>query len=965
MYRLNKKIKRQKFLVATLIIAFTTVGMPSLTGGLTNSEASEFGMSSEFLIQSGISFYDQGRFLDAMNEFRKALMVDPNSIVAKSFLRRIQQEFTPENQIAAQSPQIDQQAVVGQLRQSEIERALDRAEMEQGVLISLAKESKKETQGKKSSGYEIAQKPTEKQQVAPQVAPLKTEKTIILDDKIKATQPNTLLELEQESSVLIKGNNIKRFLNVVPEKVLITRYDQNTILATGQGVGQGVFHVWDDNGRWTFSFQGKHKKYFGSFGDEYQMMVKKIGLSEPFKVTYSFDWNTFHTGRRLDTTERQTLSFSQGVTVRGETPYGNYYSYLNAIRLNKRHELENLGMGLTDAHFWGLDRLNIRWFDFAPIFSGYKFPTLDLRGVMLNAPMFQDKINYTAFWGGVPEGNYTHLSPGLGRTRDAYLEGIGLQFVPTKNSKYKLYYAHTYGSELNSPMLTSRAFGLGSFYNLGNLNFNSEVAYDDREHISYTSGARLSLSKTNISLDFTEEDRDFVSSLGGTASGGFTSTRLGIDTNITENLSISNHISATRDSNLYNPNDPKRPNYTFDSEASLRIDPFTNAYVGYGRDDTKGSISPSISEKKRLGLRKQFFFIKKINTFFNYTNLRNKYYLGSSSNYDQNTFNGGLGFNIIGDLYWSMSKGINFIKNRITGEEGKSHVLDNSLSYYSRIFDTPFYGRLRVSYRDEEQAESALSFLSGEDRLEFATELDYRPNAYLDAYLSGRVANVWAENEGAPKHLDAEVRYGLRLVWDTGLRWNVKGNIQGFVFYDLDGDTIKDFEEEGVSGVIINSTGEYTDTTNINGYYYIKNIEGKKSRVSIDMNSMPRGYTLTTPSYYDIDIKHGATKRLDFGISTHAEIVGAIFVDLNGNNQFDKDEEGLPGVTVVLDGQIKYETEQGGQYLFRKVAPGEHTIAIDLRTLPTKYVPTVPLKRKFELEEGITFFYHVPLKVSK
>lgn len=962
MQRLSKKIRRNRLLVIFPLVCFLSITTLPFTERSSILEASEFSMAVDLLIQTGISFYDQGRFFDAMSEFQKALAIDPGSTVAKTFLKRINNELSREEV----TPRVGE-VVIDKF--SAIEKALNDAELDlrtQKVISQTQIGEKRAPRRIKEPVSKFALPRREAEPViGPTVSTPKPEKVILLDKDIKDSQSTVPLELAMDSSILIKGDNIKRFLNITPDKMSISRYDQNSLIVTSKGIGKGIFHVWDNSGRRTFDFQGKRRHLYGSFKEELKRMQKPIGLSEPFKISYSFDWSSYHTGRRIDTTQRQSLSFNQSFGVRGETPYGNYYSYLNARRLNKRHEIESLGMGLTDGRFWGLKHLNLRWFDFEPGFSAYRFPSASLRGIMINAPMFNDKINYTAFWGGLPEGNYTRLSPGLGKTRDAYLEGIGFQYRHNKNANYKFYYAHTYGSELSSPVLTDSALGLGAFYKIGRLNFNSQVAYDNADHISYTSAARLSLPKANMSLGFTEEDRDFVSPLGGMGTGGQTSARFGFNFYPTKDIAISNNFTANRDRNLYNPDDAKRPNYTFDSGLSWRLDPFTTAEFGYSRKDNKGSVSPSLSQSKKFGLTKQLYFIKKLNFYFNYVNSVNKYYTGSSSNYDQNTIRGGLGFNLIGDLYFNINKSLNITENRITKEDAKSHVLETSLSYYSRIFDSPFYGRLRVSYRDEEEAESSLSFLSGQDRIDFSAELDYRPNPYIDAYLSGRVTNVWAENEGTAKHLDAEVRYGLRLTWDTGLRWNTKGHVYGFVFYDLDGDSIKSSKEEGVKGVAINATAEKTDTTNKNGVYLIKDIVGKQARVAIDMNTIPRGYNLTTPSFYDISIRHGEMQRFDFGITTRAEVVGVIFVDTNGNNKFDRGEEGLDGVVFILDNVQKSVTGQGGQYLFRKLSPGKHTLRIDLKTLPTKYIPKVPLKKQFVLEEGSTFFYHVPLKVAQ
>jgi hypothetical protein len=312
-----------------------------------------------------------------------------------------------------------------------------------------------------------------------------------------------------------------------------------------------------------------------------------------------------------------------------------------------------------------------------------------------------------------------------------------------------------------------------------------------------------------------------------------------------------------------------------------------------------------------------------------------------------------------------MNKTLNFATNTVTDENATSNVLENSLSYYTRILDSPFYGRLRVSYRDEENAGSPMSYLSGEDRLEFASELDYRPNPYINGYLGLRVANVWAENEDSTKHLDAEIRYGLRFTWDTGFRWNTKGNVRGFVFYDLDGDGMRDMDDEGIKSVTIKAALDRSGTTNGQGYYTIRNIIGKEARISIDMSTMPRGYILTTPAFFDVKLTHGGYRKVDFGITCRSEIVGVIFVDLDGNGKFDREEEGLSGVAVVLDDTVKVATDQGGQYLFRSLSPGEHTIKIDLTTMPTKYIPQVSVKKKVMLEEGSTFFYNIPLKIAK
>jgi len=934
--RINK-IRKSKSLILVFSILFSSINILPFFSNAKILEAAEFGMSADYLIQIGINFLDQGRFYEAAHEFKKALIVDPRSALARDFLRQT------EMKLSGQGIDISK------------EQALTEA------LMSIEKKDGKFLKRESVKGV-----PFSRESVSPSRAKSITpEKTIILDEAIKAVQPNAILELSLGSSAVIRGNKISRFVNASPDKLEVSRLDQNSILVISKDVGSGIFHIWDSQGRWTLKYKWIQSPLVQALQEEYEKRTVEASLSSPFKISYSFDRSTFHTGRRIDTTERRSSSFDQSVAIRGETPYGKFDASTSLSRLNKDFEVNSLTAGLSDGNIGKLKNFNLRLFDFSPGISGYKFPSSSLRGAAMNVSMFNRKLYYSLFWGGIPEGNYTRLQPGLGTTKDAYLEGVGLSYNYSKNARYKFYFAHTYGEDLNDPVLTDKAFGLGAFHKIGKFYLNSDVAYDDADHISYTSRAGLNFKKCNFFLSFTEDDRDFVSPFGGSASGGTTNANFSMGLFPNPELSISNSFSAVRDRLFPNPDDPKRPNYNMGSTISWQMDPHTSLNLSYGRDDTRGTISPSITTSQRFGIRKKVFFIKPINTFLSYSRSRNKYFTGSSSNHDRDGIGGGLSLRLLDNLYWSISKNIYFIENRVSGATASSHVLDTSLSYSSRILDSPFYGNFRLSFRDEEETESVLSLLSGEDRFEFFGELNYRPNSDFESFLSLRVANVWAENVSTTKHLDAEIRYGVRFVWDTDIRWNTKGHTEGFVFNDLNDNGKRDEGEEGIAGVKIIAQEDKIATTNKKGYYKIKNIVGTKAQINIDLSTIPKGYILSSPSFEDIDIVHGTTQEVAFGVSTHSEIVGVAFVDANANGEFDRREEGFGGVIIILDNKERIMSDQNGQYLIRDVSPGKHTIKLDLKSIPTNLIPQVPLKKEVDLKEGTTFFYNIPLKQTQ
>jgi hypothetical protein len=80
---------------------------------------------------------------------------------------------------------------------------------------------------------------------------------------------------------------------------------------------------------------------------------------------------------------------------------------------------------------------------------------------------------------------------------------------------------------------------------------------------------------------------------------------------------------------------------------------------------------------------------------------------------------------------------------------------------------------------------------------------------------------------------------------------------------------------------------------------------------------------------------------------------------------YDAGEETLKGIVLLLDGKTKTVTNLGGTYMFRKFSPGEHTIAIDLKSVPVKYIPRVPVRKTAHVREGTTFIFNVPLELQE
>ncbi|MCA1817161.1 MAG: DUF11 domain-containing protein, partial [Acidobacteria bacterium] len=79
-----------------------------------------------------------------------------------------------------------------------------------------------------------------------------------------------------------------------------------------------------------------------------------------------------------------------------------------------------------------------------------------------------------------------------------------------------------------------------------------------------------------------------------------------------------------------------------------------------------------------------------------------------------------------------------------------------------------------------------------------------------------------------------------------------------------------------------------------------------------------------------------ATVRVSNGIfSTRQIVIGRVFVDANGDGQFDKGERPVPGARIYLDNGQSVITDSEGLYNLPSVEDGAHVISLDPVTIPS------------------------------
>jgi len=901
---------------------------------------------SAYLCEIGLKFYQQGRYDEALHEFQKALMVEPNYEPALRYIRTIEQMGMPQKEeVIPPSFKPESKTSSGA-----IQEILDLVELQQEML-NLRKST-------------IAYGPA-----LPQPALLKAPATrkeaksalpppvLALDDSLsKIPQP---INIELHKSIILAGKNIQRFLVTQPNILSVTKKSPDELLLTGTDIGYTYLHVWDDNGRWTTEWLGVFPPAEGPTYEEEIRRREESGRN--FKLNYSLDWAAFETGSRFYNMGRTTYNWTHSLGLSGPTPYGDIDSAITIRKDYLTHaDLTYATIGLTNARIGPFKDFTIRGLDFNPPFYNLAFPGETLRGGMLSSPAFNKKIEYTAFWGREGGGRYGNLSPTLAKTKNLFLEGFNLNFSPTKIQDYQFSLLHGWGRD-RDPLLSKFDYDLMTSWNFEQWGVDYEVAYDSKKFANL-----LNTHYRQPKIDFTTQLRDINKSFNSIIGTGWDQGERGALFNLnytpTEKLNMTSSLNFYQ-TRLYPAEDNEnRWNQDFNWNASYQFDPLTSTTLNYSLSNDLGQISQYRYQDGGFSLNRKFKLFRDIDMFIDYDHKENKSYTSHSSDYIDERFFAGIRFSLIGQLYYYLNKEINWLKIRYTHDRAMPNALETGLEWSDQVGSTPFYGDFRFTYRDEEDTESPLSFLSGEDYIEGYTELSYRPTDGTEIYGSCRVRNVWADNPSVTKHIEATLNGGLRYVWDTGLRWESVGSIEGYVFKDFNSDGLRQRDEPPVEGVKVWLGKDKFQVTDIFGYYQFKQVKARKAYVSLDTSTLPRGFILTVPVTQEVAITHHRISRIDFGIISRSEISGYVFEDTDGDGQYTRNDKGIKGVTLILDKAKTAVTDNSGRYSFTNAPVGEHTISVDLDTLPIYYLPKSAIIKKISLFEGVTYIYNIPLK---
>ncbi len=234
--------------------------------------------------------------------------------------------------------------------------------------------------------------------------------------------------------------------------------------------------------------------------------------------------------------------------------------------------------------------------------------------------------------------------------------------------------------------------------------------------------------------------------------------------------------------------------------------------------------------------------------------------------------------------------------------------------------------------------EASIAFGNTLDEFDLSASLYIRFVENLDIVFDGSIS--W------DRHDADSISFG----WGVSLNANVdipipffvtKGQIEGRVFIDRNGDGSYGAEDVPLSGVIVAADGGEA-STNADGLFRFTPFY--PGSYTLTAGQLPSGAASADP--FEVDLDTGETVWIDIPLRPVIVVAGRLFEDEDQDGVQDPEEGGFAQVRALLSNETGIVadayTDPAGGYVFDDVLPGLYTIGFDATTLPDRFAFTTP-----------------------
>ncbi len=804
--------------------------------------------------------------------------------------------------------------------------------------------------------------------VQPQLVPVQKSKqapaVLSLSQITNNGQSKPKLQIEINSSVIIEGKNIQRFLLVDEGFVGVKTIDPDHLEIGSLRIGSTFLHIWDDFGRHTIYIEVVFPKSVTA--GEIQAL-NEVQHAQPFRFTYSNDWSTYYLGKNIPDLKRQTYDFNETLSVTGETPYGFLDASGSYIDFDSFTQFDTYTIGLSGIPLEGTSNFNLRGFDAFRYLSPLTMPSTRLRGVFADVDLLDNVVGLSVSHGQEQAQFFGpgFIATGKNQFLDAYIDAVKLTLFPeSKTDRYSFNFATGYGPDRQ----TFQSYASNHVYSFQGqhkfndfLTLNGEEASDSRHDASLAS-LKWEDGDFKTGLHFRDIDKSYATVSTLPVYQGEIGADWTTESDF-KNFTESTFVEVYKDRLDFNPDDTSALNY--DANAHLR-DNFTENFWSdsdFNYADTPGELSPYRS----LGLNQRFsrsFGVWNAlkGTVFGGGGYQNSHASGSSiSNYDREDVIAGIQLPLTNHISSFANYEYDWLHQPNIGNSNPNVI--NAGLEYSKQFNPKFSLTSQFEYRDELGVRAASDvFLSGEKSLILSSSFNYNPTQDMSIFADADASKVLS-HIGNPSYDDFGFHVGLRITFGGATYWDPLGTVSGIVFKDRNQDGKFAPGDEGIPGVKV-KVGDKEGITDKYGRYCVQ-VRAKGVYVVPVLDTIPGGLIFSTPQTLNVEVFQGHRSQADFGLISQTGIYGIVFVDKNGTGVPNEGDTFISKVKVVLDGKIIQKSDDHGAFYFRKVSPGEHVISIDITTLSLDMVPLVKLKNKIDVSEGTNFMFNIPVQIKR
>lgn len=766
-----------------------------------------------------------------------------------------------------------------------------------------------------------------------------------------------------QRTVVLNFPEVTRVLSVDPAIIEATIISPGVVQLRALAFGQTFVHIWTQAGRLTRAVETTEPPVVQPTGGV-PARRSADDIARDLTFEYQNRYRLQMRGPKLNETgQNTTTQFLHELSSQMDTPHGRASGRVAFQRINSLNELSTWNAALRDGDVGLLKRFDVQGGDVGVGYSDLTLPQGTVRGVDFD---YYDLAPYklNLFHGQRRLGFATGLSPSSQLNNDVFFSGGQLRY-DAKPLELGFQYAAASGQD-RVEMQTSQAMSMDGWYWLDDAwRVGAEAGRTQENVYGYRLKSAYHQGWMVLDAVYRNFSQLYENLLGQSTEQGERGILVTANEIPWNRLRLRQRVDWYDDTLFRNPEEPERKNLEAEISGDLDLTSSTIWSSSFGRQNLLGRLFPTDTTTIRTGLRQRigaFPLLTNGNIFGDYQYRKLRSVSSPESDFHSHQLIFGLGAPLTDALSWQVTQDWILLQETLTGADSIPRETTAGLNYSQQLPWFPLFVHSGLNFSTTSSAESANSFLSNEDRWTWDGGARYSFSPDLEAFVETRLLR---SHSTGGNQVEFEMETGVRYLLDTKIRWEPSLSLSGVVFEDANGDGIQGPGEGGIAHVTVQAGGAAPSVTDAGGRFYLGRVRGRMTEVSVDLGTLPEGYVATAPARREISLLKPPALPLLFGFVAQSELRVRVFVDAQGNGEYDATDVPLERVHVSLEDGTVRTTDRSGWAFFRGIKPGAYRVTMKVNDLAAGYVPATEVSLPAALSEGKAVLVDFPVLAER